>query len=199
MTHSTAGRASDGGLPDFSGVGFGAPASMAALTPADHHRLRQELGRPVRGALAAGYRCAHGVPAVVITAPRLPDGTPFPTTFYLCCRELNAAVSRMESAGLMRELQDRLGGDPQLAAGYRRAHQAYLQVRNSLADLGSDVSAGGMPDRVKCLHVLVAQALATGRGVNPLGDLAVDALGGYFRGESPCVRLGDPVTEGPAG
>jgi hypothetical protein len=96
----------------------------------------------------------------------------------------------MESAGLMREMSERLAADPDLASAYRRAHRAYLAVRNSVDDLGIAVSAGGMPDRVKCLHVLVAHALATGRGVNPLGDEAVDALGEYLRGEPPCARLG---------
>ena len=176
-------------LPDFSTVIVGAPINPTAVTPTDQERLLHELGRPVRGAVAVGYRCAHGVPAVVITAPKLPDGTPFPTTFYLCCKTLNAAVSRMESAGLMREMQDRLVSDETLAAGYQAAHQSYLAVRNCLGHLGTDVSAGGMPDRVKCLHVLVAHSLATGRGVNPLGDEAVDLLGEYFRGEPACATL----------
>ena len=62
-------------------------------------------------------------------------------------------------------------------------------LRNAIDDLGIPVTAGGMPDRVKCLHVLVAHALAVGRGVNPLGDRAVDMLGDYVRGGAPCARL----------
>jgi hypothetical protein len=170
---------------------LGVPAATPA-TAADLEALAQELGRAPRGVLAVAHRCAHAVPAVVVTAPRLPDGTPFPTTFYLCCSALTAAVSRMESSGLMREMTERLAGDPELAAGHRAAHERYLGVRNALGDLGTDVSAGGLPDRVKCLHVLVAHSLAAGRGVDPLGDEAVDRLGEFFRGAEPCARLAAP-------
>jgi hypothetical protein len=90
----------------------------------------------------------------------------------------------------MREMTAALETDPDLAARYRAAHQNYLQMRDQLDDLGIDVTAGGMPDRVKCLHALVAHSLAVGRGVNPIGDRAVDALGEYFRGRPPCARLG---------
>jgi hypothetical protein len=174
---------------------FGDPIALTPFTAADAAAFEREMGRPARGVRAVAYRCDHGVPAVVQTAPRLPGGTPFPTVFYLCCSALTAAVSRMESAGLMHEMNARLAADPDLAAAYRRAHVAYLSVRNAIDDLGIDVSAGGMPDRVKCLHVLVAHALATGRGVNPLGDEAVDALGDYVRGGAPCARL---AQAGPA-
>jgi hypothetical protein len=168
---------------------FGEARNLQEVTDADREAFRRELGRPPRGILSVAYRCAHDVPAVVLTAPRLEDGTPFPTMYYLCCKELNAAVSRMESSGLMREMTERLAEDPDLAQAYRRAHESYLATRNALGDLGIAVTAGGMPDRVKCLHVLVAHSLAVGRGVNPLGDEAVDALGDYFRGEPACSHL----------
>ncbi len=168
---------------------FGTARDLQDVTDVDREAFRRELGRPPRGILAVAYRCAHDVPAVVLTAPRLEDGTPFPTMYYLCCKELNAAVSRMESSGLMREMTERLAVDPDLAQAYRRAHASYLAARNALGDLGIVVTAGGMPDRVKCLHVLVAHSLAVGRGVNPLGDEAVDALGDYFRGEPACSHL----------
>jgi uncharacterized protein len=109
--------------------------------------------------------------------------------FYLCCSALNSAVSRMESVGVMREMTAQVGADPVLAMQYRLAHDSYLAMRNELDDLGITVTAGGMPDRVKCLHVLVAHSLAVGRGVNPLGDQAVDALPEYFRGHPTCARL----------
>ena len=168
---------------------FGAPVNLRPVTDADREAFSSQLGRPPRGIRAVAYRCAHQVPAVVQTAPRLEDGTPFPTMYYLCCKELNAAVSRMESAGLMREMTERLTTDADLAAHYRSAHDSYLATRNALGDLGIAVTAGGMPDRVKCLHVLVAHSLAVGRGVNPLGDEAVDSLGEYFRGEKACASL----------
>ena len=162
---------------------------IAAATDDDVALLTRELGRPPRGLLGVAYRCDHGVPAVVQTAPRLPDGTPFPTLFYLCCSVLNSAIGRMEAGGLMREMTEELAADPDLAAAYRSAHEQYLALRNAIDDLGIGVTAGGMPDRVKCLHVLVAHSLAVGRGVNPLGDRAVDLLGEYFRGAAPCARL----------
>lgn len=160
------------------------------MTDADRELFIRELGRPPRGVIGVAYHCDHKVPAVVQTAPRLEDGTPFPTMYYLCCSVLNSAVSRMESEGVMATMTARLAEDADLAAAYQRAHDSYLAERNALGDLGIAVTAGGMPDRVKCLHVLVAHSLAVGRGVNPLGDEAVDALADYFRGEPPCARLG---------
>ncbi len=72
----------------------------------------------------------------------------------------------------MRDMEARLREDPELANAYREAHQAYLADRERLEPVPeiAGVSAGGMPDRVKCLHVLLAHALAAGPGVNPLGD-----------------------------
>jgi hypothetical protein len=159
------------------------------LSEQDAARVASQLGRPVRGAVGVAHRCPCGAPDVVTTAPRLPDGTPFPTLFYLCCSSLNSTIGRMEAGGVMREMTDELAADPDLAAAYRSAHESYLAMRNAIDDLGIPVTAGGMPDRVKCLHVLVAHALAVGRGVNPLGDRAVDMLGDYVRGGAPCARL----------
>ncbi len=128
--------------------------------------------------LEIAYRCPNGEPGVVKTAPRLPDGTPFPTLYYLTHPALTAAASRLESEGLMREMTARLGQDADLAAAYRRAHQSYLAERDAVEPLGTSFSGGGMPDRVKCLHVLMAHALAKGRGVNPFGDEALGLLAG---------------------
>jgi hypothetical protein len=143
---------------------------------ADLEAVTRQLGRAPRGILQIAYRCPNGEPAVVQTAPRLPDGTPFPTLYYLTHPVLVTAASRVESSGVMAEMTRRLGRDPQLAAGYRRAHESYLAERDAIEPLGTAVSAGGMPDRVKCLHVLVAHALAKGFGVNPLGDEALTIM-----------------------
>jgi hypothetical protein len=143
---------------------------------ADLEAVARQLGRDPRGVLAIAYRCPNGVPAVVKTAPRLPDGTPFPTLYYLTHPVLTAAASRLESEGLMREMTARLAGDPDLAAAYRRAHESYLAERDAIDPLGTTFSGGGMPDRVKCLHVLMAHSLAAGRGVNPFGDEALALL-----------------------
>jgi hypothetical protein len=113
----------------------------------------------------------------VQTNPRLPDGTPFPTMFYLTCPKLNSLVSTLEGSGLMKEQTERLAVEPELAAAYQRAHESYLAERDAIESLGTQVTAGGMPSRVKCLHVHVAHALAKGPGVNPFGDEALALLG----------------------
>ncbi|BBZ77488.1 hypothetical protein MANY_28250 [Mycolicibacterium anyangense] len=146
------------------------------VDPADLAAVAQQLGREPRGVLEIAYRCPNGEPAVVKTAPRLPDGTPFPTLFYLTHPALTAAASRLESEGLMRSMSERLAADPEVADAYRRAHESYLAERDAIESLGTTFSGGGMPDRVKCLHVLIAHSLAKGRGVNPFGDQALAVL-----------------------
>lgn len=123
---------------------------------------------------------------MVRTVPRLPDGTPFPTSFYATCPRLTGAVSTLESEGVMKDMQARLGGDEDLASRYALAHEDYLRRRAELAEVPeiAGVSAGGMPSRVKCLHVLVAHSLAAGPGVNPLGDEAIELLPRWW--EHPC-------------
>lgn len=143
---------------------------------ADLDAVAQQLGREPRGVLEIAYRCPNGEPAVVKTSPKLPDGTPFPTLYYLTHPVLTAAASRLESSGLMREMTDRLAEDPELAAAYLRAHESFLAERDALESLGTTFSGGGMPDRVKCLHVVMAHALAKGPGVNPFGDEALAVL-----------------------
>jgi hypothetical protein len=152
------------------------PTGPAA--PADVAAVAAQLGRPPRGLAGVAHRCPCGLPDVVRTRPRLEDGTPFPTTFYLTCPRAAGAVGTLEAGGLMREMTERLGCDAGLAARYRAAHEDYLRRRGALGEVPEieGVSAGGMPDRVKCLHVLVAHALAAGPGVNPLGDEALAAL-----------------------
>jgi len=136
----------------------------------------------------------------VATQPRLPDGTPFPTTYYLTCPRAAAALSTLEAGGLMAAMAARLADDPDLATGYRAAHADYLERR---AHLGGEVpeiagiSAGGMPDRVKCLHALAAHALVAGAGVNPLGDEALAAIAPWWRA-GPCVTPAGPIAAGPA-
>ena len=157
---------------------------MAAdsVDPVDLAAMRRQLGRPMRDVVAIAHRCPCGVPDVVTTRPRLTDGTPFPTLYYLTCPRANSAISRLEADGVMRQMQDRLADDPQLADAYRHAHEDYLAQRESIASVPeiSGVSAGGMPDRVKCLHVLAAHALAAGPGVNPLGDEVLAAVGPWW-------------------
>ena len=161
---------------------------MTDVDPADRAAVAAQLGREPRAIRAVAHRCPCGNPDVVETSPRLPDGTPFPTLYYLTCPRASAAVGRLEASGLMREMSERLHADEQLAAGYRAAHESYLARREELGHVAeiAGISAGGMPNRVKCLHVLVGHALATGPGVNPLGDEAVAALPPWWT-DGPCV------------
>jgi hypothetical protein len=127
---------------------------------------------------------------VVVTEPRLDDGTPFPTTFYLTCPRAASMIGTLEASGLMQRMSERLEEEPELAERYVRAHQAYLAFRESLGHVPeiTGVSAGGMPTRVKCLHALAGQALAQGRGLNPLGDEVLDLLGEFWT-QGPCVEV----------
>lgn len=145
--------------------------------------VAEQLGRPPRGVVAVAARCVCGRPLVVRTAPRLEDGTPFPTTFYLTCPPAVAAVSTLEASGAMKEMTERLAADPELAAAHRAAHEDYLRRRAELGEVPEieGISAGGMPDRVKCLHVLVAHALAVGPGVNPFGDETLERIRDVWR------------------
>ena len=159
--------------------------------PRDESVVAAQLGRPPRGIHDVAHRCPCGHPDVVTTLPRLPDGTPFPTTFYLTCPRASSLIGTLEASGTMTEMTERLRDDPEVAAAYRSAHQRYLAARAELGEVPEidGVSAGGMPDRVKCLHVLAAQSLAQGRGVNALGDEVLDALGDWWA-TGPCVDPG---------
>jgi hypothetical protein len=158
-------------LPDPAAVPR-ARRDAPEVTEADLAVLREQLGRPARGVVGVAARCVCGRPLVVRTAPRLDDGTPFPTTYYLTCPPAVGAVSTLEATGAMKELTARVQAEPELAAAYQRAHEAYLADRSELGEVPeiAGISAGGMPTRVKCLHVVVGHALAAGPGVNPVGD-----------------------------
>jgi len=160
---------------------------------ADLAVVETQLGRPPRAVHHLAHRCPCGNPDVVATEPRLEDGTPFPTTFYLTCPRAASSIGTLEASGLMKDMSDRLEADPDLAADYQRAHESYLRFRESIGHVPeiAGVSAGGMPTRVKCLHVLAAQALAQGRGVNPLGDEVLDLLGDFWSA-GPCVPAPGP-------
>jgi len=159
------------------------------IDPADEQAVAAQLGREPRAIHAVGHRCPCGLPDVVTTEPRLPDGTPFPTTYYLTCPRAASLIGTLEGTGRMKEMEERLADDEALAAAYAAAHRAYLADRSALGDVEeiAGVSAGGMPNRVKCLHVLAAHALAAGPGVNPLGDEVLAELGEWWE-TGPCVQ-----------
>ena len=149
-----------------------------------------QLGRPARDVIGIAARCRCGAPTVVSTRPRLADGTPFPTLYYLSHPAATAAVSALEANGVMAELAERLT-DEQIAAAYREAHESYLADRNGIEHVAEldGISAGGMPSRVKCLHALAAHSLAAGPGLNPIGDAALE-LAAWSPDVCECIDYG---------
>ena len=166
-------------------------AERTPVTPEDREIIARQLGRPPRALVSVAHRCPCGQPDVVETSPRLEDGTPFPTLYYLTCPKAASAIGTLEANGVMKEMTARLEQDPELAAAYRAAHEDYVRRRDEIEELRNFPSAGGMPDRVKCLHVLVGHSLAAGPGVNPLGDEALAMLPEWWR-KGACVTA---VTE----
>jgi hypothetical protein len=135
-----------------------------------------QLGRQARDVVGIPARCVCGAPTVVATRPRLSDGMPFPTFYYLTHPVATAAMSFLEAAQVMVECNELLAADADVRAGYEQAHVDYLADRESIevvAELAG-ISAGGMPTRVKCLHALAAHALSAGPGANPIGDIALE-------------------------
>ncbi len=168
---------------------------MEKATQADLTIVEAQLQRPPRDVYAVGHRCPCGAVDVVETPPRLADGTPFPTFYYATCPKLTAAISTLESSGLMQDMNKRLQNDPELLGKYHAAHDDYEASRDAVAkELNLDVpevkgtTAGGMPDRVKCLHSLIAHSLAAGEGVNPLGDEALSKLPKWWSNK-PCSDI----------
>jgi len=161
-----------------------------SVSAADRAAVSAQLGRTARGIRSIAHRCSCGLPDVVETEPRLPDGTPFPTTFYITCPRLASAIGTLEAGGMMKEMTERLSTDEELAKAYQAAHESYLVHRESIEHVAeiAGITAGGMPTRVKCLHVLVGHSLAEGPGVNPLGDEALAALPDWGR-RGRCVDL----------
>ena len=160
---------------------------VAPIDVRDIECIGRQLGRAPRGVNAVAHRCPCGKPDVVETVPRLDDGSPFPTFYYATCPKLTGEISTLESSGLMTKMNAALESDPELAGAYHAAHDDYLAARAALGISVPEIveiSAGGMPTRVKCLHVLVAHSLAAGPGVNPLGDQALALLPEWWRGRT---------------
>lgn len=181
--------------PDAASARPDPDAAHPGPDAADLAVVAAQLGRAPRGVLGVAHRCRCGLPDVVETAPRLPDGTPFPTLYYLTCPRAAAAISRLEASGLMRDMTARLAADPALRAAEEAAHRDYISRRVAAAAAAGvaplppgSPTAGGMPERVKCLHALAAHELAV-PGANPLGAEAVGAAGPWWSA-GPCVPPG---------
>lgn len=168
--------------------------------PGDVATVEVQLGRPPRGLRGVAHRCPCGLPDVVETAPRLAGGTPFPTLYYLTCPRACSGVGRLEASGLMAEMNERLANDPQLREAHENAHRDYLARRDSIEVLAGEPGVGGMPERVKCLHALVAHELAV-PGSNPLGREVLERLPSWWNADGgspcPCVSAPGEVGAGP--
>ncbi|MBM7051453.1 DUF501 domain-containing protein [Rothia sp. ZJ1223] len=168
--------------------GFNVTAQTLTPTEQDLRVLSAQLGRTVRDVAEIPARCVCGNPLVAATAPRLSNGSPFPTVFYLAHPAITAAASRLEAEGLMYDMTDRLSEDDELAQAYEAAHENYIAERERIRLAGgidgvpeiTNVSAGGMPTRVKCLHAVIGHTLSVGRGINPMGDEALDAIAPWW-------------------
>jgi uncharacterized protein len=167
-------------------------ASLPEAAAADRLLIQAQLGRDVRGSVAVAARCRYGLPAVVRTAPRLPDGTPFPTLYWLACPAARVAVGRLEAAGWNARLSGRLAAEPELAAAHAEAHAGYLAQRDTIERLPGSPAVGGLPGRVKCLHALYAHQAAT--GADPVGRIVSRAVDPVDC-PGPCVDPADPGAE----
>ena len=168
---------------------------MTGRTPGpdrDRRAVALQLGRTPRAMTAVAARCACALPAVVETRPRLDDGSPFPTLYYLTCPRLASAIGTLESEGLMREMTPRLDDDPDLRARYEAAARDYVARRDAHEVLEGVPAQGGMPVRVKCLHVLVAAQPRRRAGRQPVRRRGPGAAAGTGRPAGPCVDPDDP-------
>jgi uncharacterized protein len=165
-------------------------ADLPEAAPAERRLIQAQIGRDVRGSVAVAARCRYGLPAVVRTAPLLPDGTPFPTLYWLACPAARVAVGRLEAAGWNALLSQRVATEPELAAAHAAAHASYLAQRDAIAPLPGDPGVGGLPGRVKCLHALYAHQAAT--GADPVGRIVSQAVD-PIDCPGPCVDPDPPV------
>jgi hypothetical protein len=142
-----------------------------ATPPADRELVARQLGREPRAFHRVAVRCPFGAPAVTEQQPYTVDGDPFPTTYYLTCPHLVAAVSRLEAAGGVERWSAAVREEPELAASLTAADDEQRRIRRALAE-GSDQRADGgaslefgiggsrRTGSIKCLHAHVAYALA---------------------------------------
>ena len=157
---------------------------------ADRAIVERQLGRAPRAFRRVARRCPFGLPAVTEQEPYGADGQPFPTTYYLTCPHLVAAVSRIEAAGGVECWSNAVASDGEPAASLERASERQREIRrdragaeprpDGRASLGVGIGGASRPGRLKCLHAHVAFALA-----EP----------GYELGERMLAEVGSPWPE----
>ncbi len=167
----------------------------------DREVVARQLGRRPRALLRVVARCPHGRPAVTEQAPYDANGEPFPTTYYLTCPHLVAAVSRLEAAGGVERWSEEVAADPALADDLRAATDRQRRLRRELAgssrgrDEGASLELGiggaARPELLKCLHAHVAFALA--QGPYGLGERILAEVGEPWPAAGCCT---DPLMPG---
>ncbi len=149
--------------------------------------VEAQLGRRPRGEWSVAARCHLGVPMAIESSPRLEDGSPFPTLFWLTCPLLNKGASRLEAGGYMKVLTARVDADLPLRGRLAAAIERYRARRDGHAQIEeAGGPPGGGPDRVKCLHAHLAHELAD--PPNPIGS-AVLSETGWPDCRTPCVEV----------
>ncbi len=182
--------------PSSDAIAFDDDASYVTALQASPTTLREraivsaQLGRPARGDNAVVHRCSFGLPTVVRVGPRLEDGTPFPTVFWLACPLLRSSIGRLEAEGSMVGLNERIDSDDGgIGSAYAAAFERYIDFRDELGEpLEGRPGAGGSPLYVKCLHVHAAHTLATNDNV--VGEWALRQLL-PIACDGPCVSEDD--------
>ena len=137
---------------------------------ADRDVVARQLGREPRAFHRVAVRCPFGKPAVTEQQPYDPHGEPFPTTYYVTCRHLVAAISRLEAAGGVERWTDEVASDMLLQASLDAANAKQRELRRSLAGdaVGSDggasldtgIGGAARTGSLKCLHAHAGFALA---------------------------------------
>ncbi|MDP9235672.1 MAG: DUF501 domain-containing protein [Actinomycetota bacterium] len=150
----------------------------------DERTVQLQLGRPLRGGWAVAKRCHLGIPMVIENHPRLPDGAPFPTLFWLTCPLLVKRASRLESDGWMVGVNEELARDPSLRRRFIEALDRYRSRRDAHEPIEGGAAPGGGPEHVKCLHAHLAHQLAD--PPNPVGAATL-ARTGWPDCVAPCI------------
>ena len=161
---------------------------MESQTLNDRSVITAQLGRAPRGAFSVSVRCSYGYPQVIRVHPVI-DGKPFPTLYWLTCPFLSREIGHLEAAGWVKQLEARMAEDSELRSAMHKAHQSTCSQRNQLlspdekASLAAEGTLVGLEgrgiggiadwDRLKCLHLHAAHALAD---VNPIGSIVLRAL-----------------------
>lgn len=161
--------------------------------PGEAALVAAQIGRPPRDPWRVASRCSHGFPTAIASPPRLADGEPFPTLFWLTCPHLAEAVSDLESAGAAADWAARLGREPDLRARAEAADAEYRRLRAAEGggdDPCADTGVGGQRrlTGTKCLHAYVAARLAG------LDDPAGEAMLEHLEREcadARCARLAE--------